>query len=56
VVKALALPTVRERYAAQDAEPVGSAPEAYAELIRNEVRRWAEVIKASGISIDATAK
>lgn len=48
-----AVTSVKERYAAQDAELVGSTPEEYAELIRNEVRRWAEVIKASRISIEA---
>jgi len=52
VVKALTLPSVKERYAAQDAELVGSAPEEYAELLRNEVRRWSEVVKTSGIAID----
>ncbi len=53
VVKALTVTGVKERYAAQDAELVGSTPEEYAGLIRNEVRRWAEVIKTSGITIDA---
>ena len=53
VVKALSVPGVKERYAAQDAERVGSTPEEYAALIRSEVRRWTEVIRVSGISIDA---
>lgn len=52
VVKALQVPSVRERYAAQDAEIVGSSPEEYAEQLRNESRRWAEVIRAAGITID----
>lgn len=51
VVKALTVPLVKERYAAQDAELVGSTPEEYTELIRSEMRRWAAVIKASGITI-----
>ena len=53
VVKALTVPTVKERYAAQDADLVGSTPEEYAALLRNEVQRWAEVIKASGMTIDS---
>jgi tripartite-type tricarboxylate transporter receptor subunit TctC len=57
VVKALAVPSVKERYAAQDAELVGNTPEEYAELIRGEVRRWAEVVKAAGITLETqTAK
>ncbi len=51
VVKALTVQSVKERYAAQDAELVGNSPEEYAGLIRNEVRRWAEVIKTSGITL-----
>ena len=53
VVKALSVPGVKEHYAALDAERVGSTPEEYAALIRSEVRRWTEVIRVSGISIDA---
>ena len=52
VVKALAVPSVKERYAAQDAELVGSSPEAFSELIRREVQRWAAVIKSAGITIE----
>ena len=52
VVKALTVPSVKERYAAQDAELIGNTPEEYAELIRSDVRRWAEVIKASGMSLE----
>ena len=52
VVKALAVPSVKERYAAQDAETVGSSPREFAALIASEVRRWAEVIRAAGITIE----
>lgn len=50
VVKALAVPSVKERYIAQGAELVGSSPEEFSILIRNELRRWAEVIKSAGIT------
>jgi len=50
VVKALAVPAVKERYLAQGAELVGSSPEEFARLIRDELRRWAEVVKAAGIT------
>ena len=39
--------------AAQNAELVGSTPEEYAALLRNEVQRWAEVIKASGMTLES---
>ncbi|MBI4189213.1 MAG: tripartite tricarboxylate transporter substrate binding protein [Betaproteobacteria bacterium] len=50
VVKALAVPSVKAQYAAQEAELVGSSPEEYSELLRNELRRWDEVIKSAGIT------
>ena len=49
-VKALAVPLVRERFLAQGAELVGSSPEEFSKLIRSELRRWAEVVKATGIT------
>jgi tripartite-type tricarboxylate transporter receptor subunit TctC len=52
IVNALAVPSVKERYAAQDAELVGSTPEDFSELIRQEVQRWAAVIKLAGITIE----
>ncbi len=50
VIKALAMPSVRERYIAQGGEVVGSSPEEFSKHIRNELQRWAEVIKSAGIA------
>lgn len=50
VAKALAVPSVKERF--QGSELVGSSPEEFSKHIRNEVRRWAEVIKSAGITPD----
>jgi tripartite-type tricarboxylate transporter receptor subunit TctC len=50
VVKAIAAPPVRERFNAEGAEPVGSSPEEFATHVKNELRRWAEVIKSAGIA------
>ena len=50
VVKALVVPSVKERFIAQGGELVGSSPEEFSKLIRNEMRRWAGVIKSAGIS------
>jgi len=42
----------RRRLLEQGAEPVGSTPEAFAKLMREEVSRWAEVVKVSGARAD----
>ena len=49
VVKALALPDVRERMLIQAAEPIGSTPQEYAAFINAEIAKWAKVIEAAGI-------
>jgi tripartite-type tricarboxylate transporter receptor subunit TctC len=48
-VKALAAPSLRERYLAQGSEPVGSGPQAFSKLVQDELRRWAGVVKTAGI-------
>ncbi len=52
VVRALSVPEVKARYAAQDAELVGSTPAAFAERIRSEIARWRELVRSAGISLD----
>lgn len=42
----LALPDVREKLAAQGAEPVGSTPEQFRAYVRAEVDKWALVVRA----------
>lgn len=49
IVKALKNPQVRDRFVPQGGEPVGSSPEEFAKLFREEVERWGKVIKESGI-------
>ena len=36
----------------QGAEPVGNSPDEFAKLMREEVTRWAEVVKVSGAKAD----
>jgi tripartite-type tricarboxylate transporter receptor subunit TctC len=50
--KALQAPTLRERYAAIEAEPVGGTPEAFAEFVKKETVKWADVVKKSGAKLD----
>jgi tripartite-type tricarboxylate transporter receptor subunit TctC len=49
---ALKSPDVRERFAAAGAEPVGSTPEQFAERMRADTARWAEVIKAAHVKVE----
>src|SRR4051812_3369056 len=50
--KALASPAVAERYRSLDSEPDGSGPEAFADLVRRETPKWADVIRRSGAKVD----
>jgi len=48
---ALSVPDVRERALAAGAEPFANSPEEFAALIREETKKWAEVIKAAGVKL-----
>jgi tripartite-type tricarboxylate transporter receptor subunit TctC len=60
IVQALAAATaratrdveLRKRMLEQGADPVGSSPEEFGKLLREEVARWAEVVKVSGATAD----
>ena len=52
VVRALALPEVRERLVAQGIDPVGDTPQQFAAYIRSEIDKWAKVIKATGVTAE----
>jgi tripartite-type tricarboxylate transporter receptor subunit TctC len=52
VNRALQSPALRERYAQIDAEPVGGTPEQFAEYVRKETVKWADVVKKSGAKLD----
>ncbi len=49
VLRALQAPDVKERFAAQGVDPIGSTPEEFAAFLKSEVARWAKVVKAAGI-------
>jgi tripartite-type tricarboxylate transporter receptor subunit TctC len=49
VVRALAAPDVREKLGAQGAEASNFTPDEFAAFLREDTRRWTEVIKSSGI-------
>ena len=50
--RALQAPTLKERYAAIEAEPVGGTPEAFAAFVKKETVKWADVVKKSGAKLD----
>ncbi len=50
--KALASPTLRQRFAAVGADPVGGTPAQFGELIRKEYVKWGEVIRRAGAKIE----
>jgi tripartite-type tricarboxylate transporter receptor subunit TctC len=52
VVRALAAPDVREKLAAQGAEPSSFTPEEFARFLKEDTRRWTELIRASGIRVE----
>jgi tripartite-type tricarboxylate transporter receptor subunit TctC len=52
IVKIMAAPEVREKFAQQGVDPASSTPEEFAQLIREEVTRWAKVIRSAGIKLE----
>ena len=52
VVRALAAPDVREKLAAQGAEPSSFTPEEFARFLKEDTRRWTELIRASGVRVE----
>lgn len=56
VVRVLQIPEVRDKLLAQGAEPAGGTPEDFDRLVRFEMRRWADVIKSAGITIDPASQ
>ena len=51
IAAALAVPEIRDRALAAGAEPYTNTPQEFAALIREETRKWAEVIRIAGIKL-----
>lgn len=51
IVRILGLPDIRERLVGLGAEPVASTPEAFAEFLRVDMARWANVVKDARIPL-----
>jgi tripartite-type tricarboxylate transporter receptor subunit TctC len=52
VAKSLNTPAIKEKLLAQGAIPSGNTPAEFARLIDSEIRKWAQVVKASGAKVD----
>jgi len=52
LVKALAVPEVRDRIVNVGAQPVGSTPDELAAHIKKELATWSKVVKAAGVRVD----
>ena len=52
IVKIVHSPEVKEKLAAQGAEPVGDSPAQFGAYLRAEVVKWAKVVQVSGAKID----
>jgi tripartite-type tricarboxylate transporter receptor subunit TctC len=51
IVAALAIPELRERALAAGAEPFSSTPQEFAAMMREETRKWAQVIRTANIKL-----
>jgi tripartite-type tricarboxylate transporter receptor subunit TctC len=49
VRKILAMPDVREKFAAQGVEPIGSTPEQFRDHIRAQMDKWGKVVRDAGV-------
>jgi len=47
-VRAARAPDLKQKMVEQGADPVGNTPEEFAKLLREEVARWAEIVRISG--------
>ena len=52
IVKIVKLPETRDRFLALGAEPAGSTAEEFGAFFRNEVAKWAKVVKESGARVE----
>ena len=51
-VKVVREPSIRDRFLADGADPVGSTPDQFHKFVANKVGKWTKVVKASGIKAE----
>jgi len=52
VVKAFEDPELRETWFKLGAEPGGSTPEAFRELVSKDIAKWGKVVREAGVTIE----
>ena len=52
LMAAINSPSVKEKYLAMGAQPVGNTPAQFATFIKNEITKWTKVVKDSGAKVD----
>ena len=52
IIASLKLPGMTEALAAQGLEPAGGTPEEFGALIKTEIAKYTQVVKAANIKVD----
>jgi len=52
LVRIVASPDMRDKLAALGFSPVGSTPEEYGALIKDDIDRWSKVVRDAGIKVE----
>ena len=52
MARVLKQPEMRDKFIKQGADPVGNSPEEFAQYMREETAKWAEIVKTSGARAD----
>ena len=52
IMRIIALPEVKEKFAAIGFEPIGTTPEEFAARIKADVPKWAQIVRAAHIKVD----
>jgi tripartite-type tricarboxylate transporter receptor subunit TctC len=52
LTRALQSADMKERFAAEGSEPIGSTPQEFQAFIKSEIERWAVVVKAAGMKVE----
>lgn len=52
VVKAIAAPDISKQFVALSAEPVGSTPEEFVEVLKRDIVKWAKVARAANVKAE----
>lgn len=52
LAKALAAPALRDKLQELGFDVIGSSPEVYAKLIRDEIERWSKVVREQNIKVE----